>query len=151
MMTTTRSLNDIMEFDHVIEVTEAGDIIDRPDLYAPELWDGELNTEKWTLLNGYSRQDRYAGPIMHPSEYIGGGMERDIRETPGVYVALVSYHTPYKRECPQCGGEHLQEPEGYRLWLCLSCRWAFDELPYDEDGDNVDGWAVAQLKEGESW
>lgn len=88
-MTTT--LNEIMEFDHVIEVHADGWISDRRDIYAPTLNDGELEGDEWTLLNGFSGQDRYAGPIMHQSEYIGGGMERYIRETPGVYVALVDY------------------------------------------------------------
>ena len=54
----------------------------------------EIGTEEipgWELMNGYSGQDRYAGPIMHNSEFIGGQMERDILETPGIYVALVCY------------------------------------------------------------
>jgi hypothetical protein len=41
------------------------------------------------LLDGFSGQYGYSGPIMHPSEFIGGGMERHIRETPGLYVAVV--------------------------------------------------------------
>lgn len=86
-----RPLNEIMEFDHVIEVHPDGKITERPDVYAPELHDGELLDDGWGLLNGFSGQDRYAGPIMHPSEFIGGGMERFIRENPGVYVALVDY------------------------------------------------------------
>jgi hypothetical protein len=90
-MSTERPLNDIMDFDHVIEVHADGSITDRNDIYAPSLADGELDSDEWELLNGWSGQDRYAGPIMHPSEYIGGGMERFIRETPGVYVALVDY------------------------------------------------------------
>lgn len=104
------TLNSIMEFDHVIEVMEDGTIRDRNDLYAPDLCGedadscellgsfhgvtGALQRDRWELLNGYSRQDRYAGPIMHNSEYIGGAMERDIRETPGVYVALVCCYWP---------------------------------------------------------
>lgn len=84
-----RPLNEVMEFEHVIEVLDDGLIIDRPDLHAPELYDGELGDDKWTLMNGYSGQDRYSGPVMHNSEFIGGGMERDIRSEPGVYVALV--------------------------------------------------------------
>lgn len=87
------TLNEIMEFDHVIEVHEDGSITDRPDIYAPELFNDELLGEGWKLLNGFSGQDRYAGPIMHQSEFIGGGMERFIRESPGVYVALVNYTT----------------------------------------------------------
>lgn len=87
----TQPLTDIMEFDHVIEIRPDGAIVERPDIYAPELYDGELADEGWALLNGFSGQDRYAGPIMHPSEFIGGGMERFIRENPGIYVSLVDY------------------------------------------------------------
>jgi hypothetical protein len=89
-----KELNDIMDFDHVVEVREDGSIIDRNDIFAPSLFDDELDTEGWTLLDGFSGQDRYSGPIMHASEFIGGGMEDYIRQTPGVYVALVAYCSP---------------------------------------------------------
>lgn len=111
------ALTDIMEFDHVIRVHEDGTITDERGVFAPSLYDGELDSDRWELLNGYSGQDRYSGPIMHPSEYIGGGMERDIRSTPGVYVSLVAYS---------------YDGEDDRL---------------EEEGPDVDGWAVAKLKE----
>lgn len=85
-----KTLSDIMEFDHVIEVHEDGSITDRSDLYAPVLIDGEMVSDRWELLAGYSGQDRYSGPIMHESEFIGGGMEHEIRNTPGVYVAIIA-------------------------------------------------------------
>lgn len=88
------NLNDAMEFDHVIRVHEDGSITDEPGVYAPNLWEGELDDDRWTLLNGYSGQYRYAGPVMHDSEFIGGQMERDILSEPGVYVALVCYWDP---------------------------------------------------------
>lgn len=97
-----RTLNDLMEFDHVIVVHEDGSITDAPrDIYAPEsMFDEDIhpdpvafpafvNPDGWEFLSGYSGQDRYAGPIMHRSEYIGGGLETAIRETPGTYVAVV--------------------------------------------------------------
>ena len=86
----SESLNDRMSFDQVVEIADDGEVIDRSDLYAPELFDGEVGSG-WTLLNGFSGQDRYPGPIMHASEFIGGGMERYILANPGVYVALVDY------------------------------------------------------------
>lgn len=86
-----KALNDIMEFDHVIEVTESREIIERGDVYAPSLNDGLLDDDTWSLMNGYSSQYGYSGPIMHSSEFIGGRMERDIRDTPGLYVSLVDY------------------------------------------------------------
>lgn len=88
-----RTLNDRMEFDHVIEVTAAGDIIDRSDLYAPDLYDDELADPDWVLLDGYSGQHGYSGPMMHASEFIGGRMASDILADPGVYVALVDYRS----------------------------------------------------------
>lgn len=85
------TLNDVMEIDHVIQVHEDGTITDAPaDVWAPSLNDGEVDDDRWTLMKGYSGQYGYSGPIMHNSEYIGGRMEQDIRETPGFYVALVN-------------------------------------------------------------
>lgn len=91
-----RTLNDIMEFDHVILVLEDGSIMESAEgVWAPDLYDGELHQPswgpQWTLLNGYSGQHGYSGPLMHQSEFIGGGLERHIRETPGFWVALADY------------------------------------------------------------
>lgn len=85
-------LNGIMSFDHVIEVTVNGEVTES-DMIAPDLRNGELMDEAWELLQGYSGQDsgKYNGPIMHNSEFIGGKMETDILDHPGVYVALVCY------------------------------------------------------------
>lgn len=110
-MPATRTLNDIMQFDHVIQVHEDGSITEPPDIWAPELHadldaDGQETgdytlegmfhadgtRDRWELLNGYSGQWNYPGPFMHSSEFIGGRMEDDIRSEPGVYVALVVYY-----------------------------------------------------------
>lgn len=94
MRVTVDTLNTIMEFDHVIMVREDGTVIDAPaGVYAPEIIDADGTVsqptgETWELLDGYSGQFSYAGPIMHTSEYIGGGMARDILARPGFYVAL---------------------------------------------------------------
>lgn len=77
----TRTLNDLLEFDHVVIVAEDGTVSDTPrDVDAPSLYDGELDDASWSMLDGYSGQDRYSGPIMHNSEFVGEGcrMERDI-------------------------------------------------------------------------
>jgi hypothetical protein len=96
MTTLANDLNGIMEFDHPVVVDEHGTVTDAPAdvLYVPEVYtDGDPLTPwvspGWSLLSGYSGQDRYAGPIMHPSEFIGGSMALDILATPGVYVAVV--------------------------------------------------------------
>lgn len=128
---TADKLNDVMEFDHVIRVNADGTIDHDPQSWAPELrWESDSHVLEchptygpgWALLNGYSGQDGYRGPIMHASEFIGGGMARDILATPGLYVALVcEVHdceeclTPDGEEItdPECGGEH--EPAGWAV------------------------------------
>lgn len=86
-----RPLNEIMEFDHVIEVLGDGTVTDTTGVWAPEMWDDKLDSTDWQLMHGYSGQWGYSGPTMHPSEYIGGGLARDILAEPGVYVAILSY------------------------------------------------------------
>ena len=94
-----RALNDRMEFDHIIQVHPDGTITDSPlsagsvDAYfdlnvTPDGTDEFTMSPGWTLLSGFTGQYSYNGPVMHPSEFIGGGLERHILETPGLYVAL---------------------------------------------------------------
>lgn len=95
-------LHEAMEFDHVIFSFGDGRIADVVGIWAPvavqytdehgewldpviEEFQGE---QPWSLMNGYSGQYGYAGPWMHQSEFIGGGMARDILATPGIYVAI---------------------------------------------------------------
>lgn len=89
------SLNDMMEFDHVVRVRADGSVTDETDGHAPDVFmhhDLSVDIDSgWELLNGYSLQWSYAGPVMHPSEFIGCGLERDILASPGVYVAVVVY------------------------------------------------------------
>lgn len=88
------TLNDIMEFDHPVRVLADGTVTSAHGEYAPEVHDvsdprNPRISDGWSLLNGYTGQWNYPGPIMHPSEFIGGRLERDIRAEPGVYVAIV--------------------------------------------------------------
>jgi hypothetical protein len=103
----SKTLNDLMEMDHVVRVAEDGTITDGiPNVWAPEICintdaDGQISRdderdmieqvarEGWTLLTGWTGQ-YLAGnsPIMHASEYIGGALEQHIRETPGLYAAV---------------------------------------------------------------
>lgn len=99
------SLNDLMEFDHVVYSDGRGNVTDNLvsfRTYAPQPYvdldaEGQMTTlgvegihdlGEWALLNGFSGQDRYGGPIMHPSEFVGGGLERYIRENAGFYVVV---------------------------------------------------------------
>jgi hypothetical protein len=119
-----QALNDLMEFDHVVRVHPDGTVTDAEDgWWAPEVYidvdeDGQAldNSDEelarmvspWRLMDGYSGQYRYSGPVMHASEFIGGRMEDDIRERPGVYVACVV-------EClgPNPGADENEEPAGW--------------------------------------
>jgi hypothetical protein len=115
----TTNLADVMEFDHVIEVQDDGTVRDRPDLYAPDLFEDELTDDRWEFFStGYTGQYLYNGPIMHNSEFIGGRLAQDILDTPGVYVAVVSYYYP----------EYPEDGDG--------------EVEY-----YVEGWAIARLKD----
>ena len=124
----TQSLSDHMSFDHVIRVHPNGAITDGPPgVHAPDLYDDELSgDDAWSLLDGFSGQWHYSGPMMHQSEFIGGGLERHIRETPGLYVALVNYPlddteelTEWAVACQEWHNDYPHEP-GY-LYDCQAC------------------------------
>lgn len=93
------SLNDLMEFDHVIMVDADGHVSEPGGIWAPEVTVQEgsyanpdvsaMHNEPWTLMNGYSGQYGYHGPVMHSSEFIGGKLAEDILAEPGYYVAVV--------------------------------------------------------------
>lgn len=92
---TPDTLNGLVEFDAPFMVRPDGTIDTHlPGIWAPEVyWDDDgpeiSSREPWAPVNGYSGQDRYAGPVMHASEYLGGGMARDVLAAPGIYVLVV--------------------------------------------------------------
>ena len=94
---TAATLNRAVEFDSPFRVNDDGTITTSlPDVYAPECYvpvddDGQEcgppeTWVGWSFVGGWSGQQSYSGPIMHPSEYLGGAMARWVLETPGVYV-----------------------------------------------------------------
>jgi hypothetical protein len=84
------SLKELMDFDVVVHVDHNG-VVTPTDVYGPEMVDEEIEESSgWRLLDGFSGQYGYSGPIMHNSEFIGGDLERYILENPGYYVCLVS-------------------------------------------------------------
>jgi hypothetical protein len=104
-----------MQFDHVIRVNEDGTIESVPNIWAPEIniygdIDGQVDSDSeadmvadvagqgWQLLTGFTGQYSYSGSIMHPSEFIGGGLEDFILETPGYYAAVVVDLQPYDHD-----------------------------------------------------
>lgn len=40
----------------------------------------------WELVSGFTGQHGYDGPVMHESEYMGGGIVQYTIDTPGVYA-----------------------------------------------------------------
>lgn len=119
-------LNSIMQFDHVIRVNEGGSIDEISKVYAPEVSvmldaDGQITdvaesemimwvaSQGWTLLTGWSGQWRYSGPIMHGSEFVGGGLAEHIMGTPGYYCAVAV-------ECDQEGWDNPNESPGPAGW-----------------------------------
>lgn len=103
------NLNGFMEFDRVIRVNEDLTVSDS-DTWEPEVVDedGYLSQHPdhsgWSLMNGYSGQYGYAGPVMHASEFIGGRMAVDILSTPGEYVALVAHGCDDRCNEKECNG-----------------------------------------------
>ena len=139
------ALNSIMEFDCPITVHEDGTVTHAPDsVYAPDLYDDELSGDGWDLMDGYSGQYGYSGPIMHPSEFIGGGMARDILSEPGTYVAVAAYWSP---TCDHCGAEVYQDAAG--AWVDAAtdgdaCPSEPDGGVHESEGSDIEGWAVAR-------
>lgn len=78
----------------------------------------------WEPMAGYTGQYGYNGPHMHPSEYVGGGMARDILDTPGLYVCVLVDYGPCTDDA-----DRSAEP-------CAGC------VSGSGCESAVDGWAV---------
>lgn len=90
---TWQTLDHAVDFDSPFRVYENGVIETCIGQHAPDLFNGELETGSgWDFIDGYSGQDRYAGPIMHDSEYLGGQMARDVLANPGIYCLVPAYY-----------------------------------------------------------
>jgi len=104
-VTEPGELNDIMEPSHVIRVLDEHRVTDAEGSYAPELVmfvdsegqalpDDDLSLQEqaksagWRLLEGWTGQHGYSGPVMHSSKYVGGRLADHILDTPGEYVAV---------------------------------------------------------------
>ncbi|NQE89764.1 hypothetical protein [Nocardia terpenica] len=102
------NLDALMTFGHIVRSDGNGNATDEletteyvPDIVYVELDpDGQisypLNIDMvgygdWSLLRGWTSQalSRPDDPIMHNSEFIGGKLEIFIRETSGLYVAVM--------------------------------------------------------------
>lgn len=112
MMTQPDELNALTEFDCPFRVDDAGNVTTRVDgVWAPPVWhvegerEPEIEGDGWAFVDGYSGQDRYSGPVMHASEYLGGQMARDVLAEPGIYVL--------------CVVEDMDDPENPAGWVLL--------------------------------
>lgn len=120
------TLNAHVEFDspfrvHPGNVITHGDVPNGRDYWTPELLDGDMeraHADNWELLEGYTGQYGYNGPVMHDSETLSGGLARDVLNEPGVYVVIASNYNPDPDEpcdygdCPGKGGTDCEhEPE----------------------------------------
>lgn len=119
---TADTLNDVMEFDSVIRVnTDLTVTTEFLTVYAPDLYDYandasvsdedldvSAKAQGWTLLRGFTGQYSYSGPLMHESEYIGGGLADHILSHPGFYVAVAV-------ETLNADGELQDQPAGWAV------------------------------------
>lgn len=102
-------LNEAISFDTgVCEVNGNRNVYYRKDLHAPEVSDEMsiemLASDGWTPVNGWSNQQGYSGPIMHPSETLSGFMAQHVLETPGLYMAAMVEEWKEDREEPDLVG-----------------------------------------------
>lgn len=89
------ALNRAVEFDRPFRVTRTGVEFDAEASAPTEVFyddDGGITVDDrphdssrtdWEALTGYTGQYAYRGPVMHPSEFLGGGLARDVLESIG--------------------------------------------------------------------
>ncbi len=167
-ITRQEDLQRIAEFDHPFTVTAAGALADAPaGIYAPNVWHDETTDidmegaeDKWEALTDYTGQHGYSGAVMHASEYLGGGIARDILDTPGVYVVVVVNVLP-EDECRHCGrfvenvggswidpaAPETPEDGDDHVWReqCDSSPYFDSRHERDEDPEPA-GWSVLRLR-----
>lgn len=98
---TADTLNGAVSFDRPFTITAGTPNYpapnytdDLPGVYAPDVYTNEDGTEltaepdHWEAVTGHSGQDRYSGPIMHPSETLSAGMADRVLREGGTYVVV---------------------------------------------------------------
>lgn len=99
---TRDTLSGLIEFDQPFTIGPDGSLSFPREVWAPSVYlevdgDGQyvggpdIDDDSWSFVDGFSGQYRYAGPIMHASEFLGGRMAQHVLETPGTYVVTVPY------------------------------------------------------------
>jgi hypothetical protein len=142
------SLHDQTEFDCPFRVHPDGTVTSEHGVYAPEVFNvihmSDFHSDQWELVNGFSGQDRYSGPIMHSSEYLGGGMEEWVMHNPGVYVITGAY---YDAECENEGCGH--DADRHKDEGCEQCDDCLTYTPSESEPYTIEGWALCFLKGSE--
>lgn len=144
------ALNDATEFDHPFSVHPADEsgavtITDGPpSLYAPSLIDGELDDDRWAFVDGYSGQYSYGGPIMHDSEFLGGGMARDVLEQPGTYVLVAAQYLCTDEE--HANGDPVSDEDPRETWTD-DAGVVHIYVNHDACESYWEGWALLRLSE----
>lgn len=81
-----------MDVGSTFRVTQHGDILpmdwDAPAVFLDEAPEHiSIHAPGWSAWSaGRSNQQGYDGPILAPAEFLGGGMEVDLRAEPGIYT-----------------------------------------------------------------
>lgn len=96
---TAEEIDSAVEFDSPFLVNEDGTVElsgnHGPDeVYGGLYGDGSLMiSDGWeTWSDGYTGQYGYNGPVLHDSEFLGGGIAHDLLEEPGEYcLCFVTY------------------------------------------------------------
>lgn len=94
MQATPDTLNSLVEFDSAFIVTSEG-IEPAASLYVPTVYNDDatdiyIESNEWEALTGYTGQYSYNGAVLHSSEYLGGGLARDILEDVGGIYAITT-------------------------------------------------------------
>lgn len=95
MQATPDTLNSLVEFDTAFIVTPEG-IEDAHGFHVPTVYNDDetdiyIESSEWSALTGYTGQHGYNGAVLHSSEYLGGGLARDILEdVGGIYAVTVA-------------------------------------------------------------
>ena len=152
------NLDRVMEYDHVIRVRTDLAVEDVDYVHAPESrigtdddgqvlqaheaeWRDGLESQGWSVMNGYSGQWSYRGPIMHTSEYVGGRMAQDILAEPGFYVKVRVEILPRGEEEGDADeGDADEEPAG---WAVLYREMSMS-LAEAKDKGIIRGWEHAE-------
>lgn len=134
------ALNRAVDFDVPFRVTFAGVERDPEVLYVPSaehddeadmLLDGiphGSSLTDWVALDGYTGQYAYHGPVMHPSEFLGGRLAEGVLESIGDTFVLVEVSGPDDDSPVGWAILRLREPTRKPLdvWMCF-------EHPDDEE------------------